>query len=244
MKGIVLTGGLGTRLSPLTKVCNKHLLPVYNKPMVYYPIETLVKAGITEIMIVCGGNSAGQFLQILGNGEEFGLKRLHYTYQSEPRGIADALGLARDFVDGDPVAVILGDNVFQDDIYDAVEAFRRMPYGAVIFGKEVSNPQHYGVIEFTDHGDVHDIVEKPKFPKSNLIATGLYLYDSTVWKYIDGLTPSARGELEITDVNTHYLYSDRLKVSRLEGDWLDCGESFDMYLQAQNVVAGWAKGDR
>ncbi len=234
MKGIILAGGLGTRLSPLTKVTNKCLLPVYNKPMIYYPIQHLVDAGINDILIVCGGNAAGEFLRILGNGEDFGLKHLHYTYQSEPRGIADALGLAKEFVGNDPMCVILADNIFSENFKEPVDNFKKNPEGAVLFGVEVEHPEHYGVIERDESGVVTKIIEKPSQPNSNKIATGLYLYDNTVWEYIESLEPSARGELEITDVNNHYLQKGKLKVVDLKGWWADCGENFDSYLNACN----------
>lgn len=232
MKGIVLAGGLGTRLHPLTKVTNKCLLPVYNKPMIYYPIQHLVDSGINEILLVCGGNASGEFLRILGNGKEFGLKHLHYTYQDEPRGIADALGLARDFIDDDSMCVILADNIYEKNVLEHVSRFDNYPHGAVIFGKRVDNPQHYGVIYTDNDGNINDIVEKPKNPTSNVIATGLYLYDNNVWDYIDSLSPSARGELEITDVNRHYLAVNKLRMVEVDGWWADCGENFDMYLDA------------
>lgn len=244
MKGIVLAGGLGTRLHPLTKVTNKCLLPVYNKPMVYYPIQHLVEAGIKDILMVCGGNAAGEFLRILGNGEDFGLKHLHYTYQSEPKGIADALGLARDFVGDDAMCVILADNIFGENFHKPVQDFSNDPSGAVLFGINVKNPEHYGVIEKDKNGNVVKIIEKPKNPKSNLIATGLYLYDNTIWDFIFELEPSARGELEITDVNNHYLNQGKLKVHEL-GEyswWADCGENFDTYLNACNKVRFFETG--
>jgi glucose-1-phosphate thymidylyltransferase len=229
MKGVILAGGLGTRLAPLTNVTNKCLLPIYNKPMIYYPIETLVNSGITDILIVCGGNAAGEFLRILGNGEDFGLKHLHYTYQREPKGIADALGLAEEFVGGDDMCVILADNIFEDKFPDVVESFES---GALIFGTEVEHPEHYGVIVQDESGKVTEIIEKPSNPTSNFIATGLYMYDNTVWDFIKQLTPSARGELEITDVNNHYLNDGRLGWHKLPGWWADCGENFDGFIDA------------
>jgi len=232
MKGIVLAGGLGTRLHPLTTVCNKCLLPVYDKPMVYYPIQKLVDAGIKDILMVCGGNSAGEFLRILGNGESFGLRHLHYTYQSEPRGIADALGLAQEFVGNDCMCVILADNIFSDNLREPIQQFEKNPEGAVIFGVEVEHPEHYGVVKVDEKDNVLEIIEKPKNPKSNTIATGLYLYDNTIWNFISQLKPSQRGELEITDVNNHYLKNKKLKMHRLAGWWADCGENFDTYLDA------------
>ena len=235
MKGVVLAGGLGKRLHPLTLVCNKCLLPIYNKPMIYYPIETLIKSGIKDILLVCGGNAAGEFLRILGNGEEFGLKHLHYTYQSEPKGIADALSLAEEWAAGEPIMVILADNIFSEPFSDVVESFKANPIGATIFATEVENPQNYGVITHSD-GVVTGIIEKPNNPQSNLIATGLYLYDNTVWEFIKQLEPSARGELEITDVNNHYLKKGQLNLRKLNSWWADCGENFDGYVDA-NVKA-------
>jgi len=232
MKGIVLAGGVGTRLFPLTKVTNKCLLPVYDRPMVYYPIQHLVDAGIKDILMVCGGNAAGEFLRILGNGEQFGLKHLHYTYQPEPKGIADALGLAEEFANHEPVCVILADNIFAESVKKLVQEFFENPKGAVIFGTDVEHPENYGVVEFSPDGRVFDIVEKPKNPKSKTIATGLYLYDETIWDFINDLEPSARGELEITDVNKRYLKKNQLKLHRLNGWWADCGENFDSYLDA------------
>ncbi len=241
MKGVILAGGLGTRLMPLTKVTNKCLLPVYNKPMIYYPIESMVKSGIKDILLVCGGNAAGEFLRILGNGEEFGLKHLHYTYQSEPRGIADALGLAEEWSEGQAICVMLADNIFEKDFRQAAHDFSRFPVGARIFTTSVAHPERYGVVEVDGNGKVLSITEKPEEPKSNLIATGLYMYDSTVWKFIDSLEPSARGELEITDVNNHYLAQDRLKTYMVEGFWADCGESFEGYMDACNKVQQMSK---
>ena len=240
MKGIILAGGLGTRLAPLTNVTNKCLLPIYDRPMIYYPIQNLVNAGITDILLVCGGNAAGEFLRILGNGEAFGLKHLHYTYQSEPRGIADALGLAEEFAAGESVCVILADNIFENSFKEAVVEFEKDPVGARIFLTEVEHPEHYGVVEVDSLCQVLSIVEKPKDPKSNLIATGLYIYDHTVWDFIKQLTPSARGELEITDVNNHYLTQGNLKSHLVDGWWADCGENFDGLLEAGNKVKGFA----
>jgi glucose-1-phosphate thymidylyltransferase len=232
MKGIVLAGGLGTRLYPLTKVTNKCLLPVYNKPMIFYPIQSLVEAGVTDILMVCGGNAAGEFLRILGNGEEFGLKHLHYTYQAEPKGIADALSLAEEFVGDDCMCVILADNIFSESFRNHVQFFSKNPKGAVVFGYDVANPENYGVIEKDEDGKILSIIEKPKNPTSNTIATGLYLYDNTIWDFIYDLEPSARGELEITDVNNHYLRKNELKLYKVNGWWADCGENFDSYLDA------------
>lgn len=236
MKGVILCGGTGSRLYPLTKVTNKHLLPVYDKPMLYHPIEMLVKSGITDILLVCGGNAAGEYLRIFGNGEQFGLKKLHYRYQAEPKGIADALGLAEDWADEQPVTVLLGDNIFEDTFADTVRTFEADPQGAIVFGVRVQHPEQYGVIEEDEQGNLLGVVEKPAQPKSDLIATGLYMYDNTVWGFIRQLAPSARGELEITDVNNHYHNKGQLRVVKLKGKWADCGENIDGYLDACNLM--------
>jgi glucose-1-phosphate thymidylyltransferase len=240
MKGIILAGGLGTRLHPLTKVTNKCLLPVYNKPMIYYPIQLMVDAGITEILLICGGNSLGDFLPLLGNGEEFGLKGLTYRVQSEPRGIADALGLAEDWANNDNICVLLSDNIFEDNIKESVEKFTS---GAQVFLSKVAHPEHYGVAEISENDQVVSIVEKPKNPKSDWAVTGLYIYDQEVWDFIKTLEPSARGELEITDVNNYYLREGKLQACKLNGWWADCGENFDGYLDACNKVKDWQKND-
>lgn len=232
MKGVILAGGLGTRLHPLTKVTNKCLLPVYDKPMIYHPINSMVESGIKDILIVCGGNAAGEFLRILGNGEEFGLKHLHYTYQSEPRGIADALSLAQDWADNSPIAVVLADNLFENHFGDAVSDFESDPTGARIFVTKVKNPQHYGVVDFDAKGNVTSIEEKPKNPKTNSVATGLYMYDSSVWNLITSLSPSSRNELEITDLNNMYLKLKMLKAIKVKGWWMDAGENIDGYMEA------------
>lgn len=231
MKGIILAGGMGTRLHPLTKVTNKCLLPVYNQPMIYWPIQTLVGSGIKDILLVCGGNAAGEFLRILGNGEEFGLKHLHYTYQKEAKGIADALSLAEDWADNEAVAVILADNIFENPIPEVVSEFEANPDGARIFLTPVEHPECYGVVQTDDTGRVIGIEEKPKQPKSNLIATGLYMYDGGVWDYIRTLKPSKRNELEITDLNNRYLGIGKLKAHKVNGWWADCGESLEGYTQ-------------
>ncbi|HEC80292.1 MAG: spore coat protein [Candidatus Coatesbacteria bacterium 4484_99] len=234
MKGIVLAGGLGTRLHPLTKVTNKHLLPVYNQPMIYYPISTLVKAGIKDIMIVTGGERAGDFLRLLGNGSVFGLPHLHYGYQEGAGGIAEALYLARHFAGDDCICVILGDNIFQDDFTQQISDFEKND-GAMVFLKEVENPQEYGVAVL--EGDkIVDICEKPKKPPSNYAVVGLYVYEPDVFKVIETLTPSERGELEITDVNRHYLSKGRLRYKILNGYWGDAGESIDKLLMVSNKV--------
>jgi len=236
MKGVVLAGGLGTRLYPLTKITNKHLLPVYSKPMIYYPLECLVTAGITDITIVTGGTSAGDFIRLLENGEAFGLSRLHYAYQKGEGGIAEALGLAREFVAGEKVCVILGDNILERSIRPAVVAFEEQAEGARIFLKEVSNPQAYGIAEIAGDRIVR-IIEKPDRPPTNLAVIGLYMYPPDVFDVIDHLEPSARGELEITDVNNHYVEAGTLGYEVVEGWWADAGESIDSYLAAANQVA-------
>lgn len=230
MKGIILAGGTGSRLYPLTKVTNKHLLPVYDKPMIFYPIQTLINAGIKEIMIVSGRGHAGHFLELLGSGADHGV---HFTYeiQEQAGGIAQALSLAEDFVDGDSVTVILGDNIFQDDIKEDVANFND---GAKIFLKEVSDAHRFGVAELK--GDkVIGIEEKPKEPKSNFAVTGLYIYDSKVFSAIKTLKPSGRGELEITDVNNYYINKGAMKYGILEGFWSDAG-TFESLLRASIMV--------
>jgi glucose-1-phosphate thymidylyltransferase len=236
MKGVILAGGLGTRLYPLTKITNKHLLPVYSKPMIYYPIECLVRAGITDIMIVTGGNSAGDFMRLLENGEEFGLKRLHYAYQRGEGGIAAALALAHGFVENEKVCVVLGDNILQKSIAKAVRAFEPLHEGAKVLLKEVPNPQCYGVAELEGH-HIKRIVEKPKCPKSHLAVIGVYMYGPEVFEILPNLKPSARGELEITDVNNHYIQQDAMTYEIIDGWWADAGESVDSWLDACRQVA-------
>lgn len=235
MKGVVLAGGLGTRLFPLTKVTNKHLLPVYNKPMIYYPIMTLVEAGITEIMIVTGGSHAGNFLRLLGNGHAFGLKGIQYAYQEKEGGIAEALSFAEHFADKDKIVVILGDNIIEKDIKREVRIFAKQKEGARILIKQVSNPEKFGVVEFKD-GKIKKIIEKPKKPKTNYVVTGIYMYDSQIFDFIRNLKPSARGELEITDVNNMYLEKGQLTYSKLAGWWTDAG-NFDSLLKASQLAA-------
>ncbi len=235
MKGVILAGGLGSRLFPLTKVTNKHLLPVYDKPMIYYPIETLVNAGIKDILLVTGGNSSGDFLKLLGNGKQFGLNHFNYAYQEGEGGIADALSLAEYFVAGDKVCVILGDNIIEGNIRAAADAFLKQPKGAKILLKEVEDPERFGVAEVAG-GKVARIVEKPKQPKSKLAVTGLYFYDAHVFEFIKGLTPSARGELEITDVNNMYIDQGTLTYDMLNGWWTDAG-TFGSLRRATNLVA-------
>ena len=235
MKGVILAGGLGTRLSPLTRITNKHLLPVYDRPMIYYPIQTLINAGITDIMIVTGGNSAGDFLRLLGNGKEFGLKHLNYTYQEGEGGIADALSLVQHFADEQPVCVVLGDNIIEGNIRRAADDYRRRGKGAKILLKKVHDPQRFGVPEL-DGAKVLRIEEKPKEPKSDFAVIGIYFYDATVFDVISTLVPSARGELEITDVNNHYIDRGEMTWDELEGWWTDAG-TFESLLRASNLVA-------
>jgi len=223
IKGIVLAGGLGTRLDPLTRATNKHLLPVFDKPMVYYPIQTLVSAGISEIMVVTGGPHAGDFIKVLRNGEDFGLDKLHYAYQEGEGGIAHALAMAKTFVGDSKCAVILGDNLIFEDVSAAVEEFSKRDKGATIFTKTVHDPERFGVVKYEQLGaGILDIVEKPKVPPSNDAVIGLYLYDNSVFDKIEKLSPSDRGELEITDINRMYL-GEGLDVRKIRGAWLDCG---------------------
>lgn len=235
MKGIILAGGTGSRLAPLTKVTNKHLLPVYDRPMIYYPIQTLTKAGITDIMIVSGKGHAGQFLELLQSGKEFGAK-FSYGVQEEAGGIAQALALCEDFVDNQKVVVMLGDNILEDDITQAVKDFESQESGAKIFLKEVENPMSFGVATI-DGEKISTIEEKPAQPKSNLAVVGLYMYDEQVWNAAKTLKPSARGELEITDVNNFYVNKGEMTFEVLKGWWGDGGESFDSLLIAANLAA-------
>jgi len=235
MKGVILAGGLGSRLWPCTKITNKHLLPVYDRPMIYYPIQTLINAGITDILIVTGGNFAGHFLQLLGNGKEFGLKELHYTYQEGEGGIADALRLAEDFADGGRLCVVLGDNIIERSITAAAAAYREQAEGARILLKEVPDPQRFGVPVM--EGDrILRIEEKPQEPRSSYAVIGIYFYDNHVFEMIHQLKPSDRGELEISDVNNMYLERGLLAWSVLDGWWTDAG-TFPSLLKASNLVA-------
>jgi glucose-1-phosphate thymidylyltransferase len=235
MKGVVLAGGTGSRLLPLTKITNKHLLPIYDKPMIFYPIQTLVDAGIRDILIVTGGRNAGDFLRLLGNGKEFGMAHLNYAYQEGEGGIAEALALAEHFADGDRICVILGDNIIEGSIRDAVEAFVEQPSGARILLKQVPDAERFGVAEI--RGDrIAGIEEKPKQPKSDYAVTGIYLYDHTVFDKVRELVPSDRGELEITDVNNAYIGDGTMSFSYLDGWWTDAG-TFDSLLRAGNLVA-------
>jgi glucose-1-phosphate thymidylyltransferase len=235
MKGIVLAGGLGTRLMPLTKITNKHLLPVYNEPMVYYPIKTLISAGINDIMIVTGGNNAGEFLRLLGNGKQFGLKHISYTYQEGEGGIADALSLAEEFADGDKITVILGDNIIENNIVRQKEAFEKQKEGARIILKKVPHPEHFGVPEI-DGNKVIRIEEKPKKPKSEYAVIGIYMYDYRVFDVVKKLVPSDRGELEITDVNNYYIKHGLMMYDTLDGWWIDAGSSHDNLAMATQLV--------
>lgn len=236
MKGVILAGGLGTRLRPLTFITNKHLLPVYDKPMVYYPIRTLVQAGITEIMIVTGGPHCGHFMRVLKNGDEWGITHLEYAYQESEGGIADALRLARSFADEGPIVAILGDNTTDASIKSSVESFAS---GAMVFLREVPDPQRFGVPRFDpkDPAKVLEIIEKPKDPPSKFAVTGLYMYDNSVFDKISSLAPSARGELEITDVNNLYIKEGALRWAKLGGFWTDAG-TFESLFRANEY---WSK---
>jgi glucose-1-phosphate thymidylyltransferase len=235
MKGVVLAGGLGSRLYPLTKVTNKHLLPVYNEPMIYYPIRILVNAGIEEILIVTGGNNAGDFLRLLENGKDFGLKHINYTYQQGEGGIAAALSLAEHFSDRDKIAVVLGDNIIEGNIRAAADAFRKQNDGARILLKEVSDPQRFGVPVFEGKTIIR-VEEKPANPASNYAVIGIYMYDYRVFEFIKSLKPSERGELEITDVNNFYIKEDKMQWDVLKGWWSDAG-TFESLQSAGNMVA-------
>ena len=235
LKGVVLAGGTGSRLDPLTKITNKHLLPVYNKPMIYYPIETLVNAGIRDILVVTGGKNAGDFLRLLANGKEFGLSHVNYTYQEGEGGIAEALSLAQHFADGHRICVILGDNIIEGNIARPVADFLQQPSGAKLLLKQVDDAERFGVAEVRD-GRVVGIEEKPRFPKSRYAVTGMYLCDSTVFEKIGKLKPSARGELEITDVNNQYIREGTMTYDFLEGWWTDAG-TFESLRRATNLVA-------
>ncbi len=234
MKGVILAGGLGSRLYPLTKITNKHLLPVYDRPMIYYPIQAMVNAGITDIMIVTGGRKSGDFLSLLGNGADFGLKHLNYTYQQGEGGIAEALGLAEHWASGDCLCVILGDNIIQYNVAKAVADFRSQGRGAKIILKEVHDPERFGVAEIKS-GKVIGIVEKPKQPKSNLAVIGIYLYDPRVFQIIKTLKPSDRGELEITDVNNWFIQDGSMSYEVLPGWWTDAG-TFESLHRASTLV--------
>ncbi|MPZ13707.1 MAG: NTP transferase domain-containing protein [Chloroflexi bacterium] len=244
MKGVVLAGGSGSRLYPLTRITNKHLLPVYDKPMIFHPIETLVRAGIAEIMVVTGGNNAGDFLRLLGNGRDFGLKQIHYAYQEREGGVAEALSLAEDFVAGDRCVLVLGDNVIEDDISEFVAHFAAQPAGARILLKEIDDRRHLvhlGVAVLNDHRVVR-IMEKPRDPPSAYAVTGVYMYDAGVFDIVRTLVPSGRGELEITDVINEYIRRGLMEYDILNGFWGDAGESIDHYMTVITYVAKhWRK---
>ncbi len=234
MKGIVLAGGTGSRLFPLTKITNKHLLPIYDKPMVYYPIETLVEAGIEDLLVVTGGRNAGDFLRLLGNGKEFGLKHINYAYQEGEGGIAEALALAEHFAEKSKICVVLGDNIIEGSITEAVQDFKRQQRGAKVLLKQVPDADRFGVAEIS--GDrIVAIEEKPAKPKSNYAVTGIYMYDETVFDKTRTLKPSSRGELEITDVNNAYIGEGTMTFNLLDGWWTDAG-TFDSLLRAGNLV--------
>ena len=239
MKGVVLAGGLGTRLLPLTRVTNKHLLPVHRKPMIFYPIEALAGAGVDEIMIVTGGNNAGDFLRLLQDGREFGLSHLNFTYQEGEGGIADALLLAEDFADGEKICVVLGDNIIERHIRGPVGEFFTQPSGGKILLKEVPDPERFGVPRFED-GRVVEIIEKPEDPPSNFAVTGIYMYDNNVFDICRTLKPSGRGELEITDVNNEYILRGDLTASTLHGWWTDAGTFESLYRASRLVAEGGA----
>jgi len=234
MKGVILAGGLGTRLSPLTKITNKHLLPIYDRPMIHYPLKTLTDAGIRDVLIVTGGNHAGEFLRLLGNGREYGLNEIAYAYQEGEGGIADALALARPFAKGDRIVVVLGDNIIEGDIRRQVAAFAEQPKGARILLKKVSDPERFGVPVF-EGGRITAIEEKPKAPRSEYAVIGVYMYDATVFEVITTLKPSDRNELEITDVNNHYVAQGTMQHDVLEGWWTDAGTFESLYRASQLV---------
>jgi glucose-1-phosphate thymidylyltransferase len=239
MKGVILAGGSGTRLHPLTRITNKHLLPIYDRPMVTCAIEALVKAGITEIMVVTGGTHAGEFLRLLGNGHEYGIDRLFYAYQERPGGIAEALGLAERFVEGDRVVVMLADNVVERSLRPAAINFGDQDKGARILLSKVEDPshlRHLGVPELDDEGRVVHIIEKPEDPPSAFGVTGIYFYDATVFDVIPTLEPSGRGELEITDVNNWFVSQKTMQYDVLEGFWGDAGESIEAYYEVNDFV--------
>jgi len=239
MKGVILAGGTGSRLHPLTRITNKHLLPIYDRPMISYAIEALVMAGVTEMMLVTGGTHAGEFLRLLGNGQEFGIDRLFYAYQDKPGGIADALGLAEKFVASDRVVVLLGDNIFGRSIRHCADAFRQQKRGArVVLSKETDREhlRHLGVAHLNGSRRIQRIIEKPEQPPSEYAVTGVYFYDETVWKVLPELKPSGRGELEITDVNNWYVDRDLMEYDVLDGFWGDAGESMQAYYSVQDFV--------
>lgn len=236
MKGVILAGGLATRLRPLTLVTNKHLLPVYNKPMIYYPIEALANAGIKEILLTSSPDHAGHFANLLKAGEEFGVK-LYYAVQENPKGgISDAISLAEEFTQGEKIIVVLGDNIFNFDLKSSVEKFEKTDKGAMVFGVRMpTESKQYGVIEMDNEGNVLSIEEKPDNPKSDIAQTGIYMYDQRVFDFIKNLTPSARQELEVTDLNNFYVKENTLKCDLIDW-WIDAGTSHDELLRANNLV--------
>jgi glucose-1-phosphate thymidylyltransferase len=239
MKGVILAGGTGSRLHPLTRITTQHLLPIYDRPMISYAIEALVKAGVTEMMLVTGGTHAGEFLRLLGNGQEFGIDRLFYAYQDKPGGIAEALGLAEKFVGGDRTVVLLGDNIFGRTLLHCVEGFSKQKGGARVVLSRESDPEHLrhlGVAQLNGNKRIERIIEKPERPPSEYAVTGVYFYDETVWKVLPDLKPSGRGELEITDVNNWYVERDLMEYDVLEGFWGDAGESMEAYYIAHDFV--------
>ena len=241
MKGVILAGGSGTRLHPLTRITNKHLLPIYDRPMVTYAIEALVGAGVTELMLVTGGTHAGEFFRLLGNGHEWGIDRLFYAYQEKPGGIAEALGLTERYVERDRVIVMLADNVLESSLRGPVENFRAQEHGARILLAREEDPahlRHLGVPELDGAGRVQRIVEKPEEPPSAFAVTGIYFYDETVWDVLPTLQPSGRGELEITDVNNWYVERGEMEYDVLEGFWGDAGESIDAYYAVNDFIRG------
>jgi glucose-1-phosphate thymidylyltransferase len=239
VKGVILAGGTGSRLHPLTLITNKHLLPLYDRPMISYAIEAMVRAGVSEMMLVTGGTHAGEFLRLLGNGNEFGIDRLFYAYQEKPGGIAEALGLAERFIDGDRVMVMLGDNIFEWSLRACVEAFTKQSQGArVVLTHEADREhlRHLGVAHMNGERRIQHIVEKPLEPPSEFAVTGVYFYDETVWRVLSELKPSGRGELEITDVNNWYLDHGLIEYDIVDGFWGDAGESMQAYYQVQDFV--------
>jgi glucose-1-phosphate thymidylyltransferase len=238
MKGVILAGGTGSRLDPMTRITNKHLLPVYTKPMIYYPIETLVNAGITDIMVVTGGNHAGEFLRLLGDGRELGVKRLSYAYQAQAGGIAEALGLTENFVDGDKFLVMLGDNILEHSIEPYVENFQQQERGARVLLKEMEDPQHlrHLGVPIIENGRILFVREKPLNPPSQYAVIGVYMYDPSVFDVVRTLQPSGRGELEITDVNNAYIDRGEMEFDTIEGFWGDAGESIEVYYEVIDFV--------
>src|ERR1700737_2860220 len=239
MKGVILAGGTGSRLHPLTQITNKHLLPIYDRPVIKYGVEALVKAGVTDIMLITGGTHAGEFLRLLGNGEEFGIRRLFYAYQARPGGIADAWALAERFASGGRTVVLLADNIFERSLRPCVEAFSRQKSGARVVLSRESDPEHLrhlGVAQLNGNKRIERIIEKPERPPSEYAVTGVYFYDDTVWNVLPDLKPSGRGELEITDVNNWYVERDLMEYDVLEGFWGDAGESMEAYYIAHDFV--------